>query len=156
MRGNLIVSVYQSTSSDLVSLWRRQLASPSTIFNIVSFRYFSIKLSELQVSNNKWKTISDRKVGCCLEPKENGANLGGEGERGLAPEAESKISSQLPAEERTIPSWSRKNTTRRVRHDKEDPSCTEWGLLNIFSVPYECPLAMCVNVINVIKPSLYL
>jgi hypothetical protein len=42
-----------------------------------------------------------------------------------APQAESKISSQPPAEEETTASWSGKKTARRVRHDKEDPSCTE-------------------------------
>jgi hypothetical protein len=42
---------------------------------------------------------------------------------------------------------------RRVRRDKEDPSCTEWGLLNVFNVLYKCPLVVCVNIINVVKPS---
>ncbi len=30
-------------------------------------------------------SVSDREVGCCLEPMENGANLGGEGEGGPGP-----------------------------------------------------------------------
>jgi hypothetical protein len=64
-------------------------------------------------------------VGCCLEPKENGVNLGAEGEGRPRPQAESKISSQLPAEEEITASWSGKKMERRVRRDKEDPSCTE-------------------------------
>jgi hypothetical protein len=44
---------------------------------------------------------------------------------GPAPQAESKISSQPPAEEGKTASWSRKKMARRVRRDKEDPSCTE-------------------------------
>jgi hypothetical protein len=50
---------------------------------------------------------------------------GGTGE-GLALQARSKISSQPPAEEETTTSWSKKKTGRRVRIDKEDPSCTEY------------------------------
>jgi hypothetical protein len=44
---------------------------------------------------------------------------------GPAPQAESKISSKPPAEEGTTASLSWKKTARRVRRDKEDPSCTE-------------------------------
>jgi hypothetical protein len=44
---------------------------------------------------------------------------------GPAPQAGSKISSQLPAEEETTASWSGEKTGRRIRRDKEDPSCTE-------------------------------
>ncbi len=44
---------------------------------------------------------------------------------GPTPQVESKISSQPPAEEETTASMSRKKTGRRVRHDKEDPLCTE-------------------------------
>ncbi len=44
---------------------------------------------------------------------------------GPAPQAESKISSQLLAEEETTASWSGEKPGRRVRRDKEDPSCTE-------------------------------
>ncbi len=60
-------------------------------------------------------------------PREMGstrARVGGMRE-GPAPQAESKISSQPPAEEETTASWSRKKTGRRVRHDKEDLLCTE-------------------------------
>ncbi len=58
-------------------------------------------------------------------PRKKGPTWVGRVREGLAPQAESKGSSQLPVEERTTASWSRKKTTRRVRHDKEDPSCTE-------------------------------
>ncbi len=44
---------------------------------------------------------------------------------GPAPQAENKISSKPPAGEETTASWSVKKMGRRVRHDKEDPSCTE-------------------------------
>jgi hypothetical protein len=48
----------------------------------------------------------------------------GKGAReGQAPQTRSKISSQLPARKETI--WSRRKKERRVRHDKEDPACTE-------------------------------
>jgi hypothetical protein len=58
-------------------------------------------------------------------PREMGSTWMRGVRKGLAPQAESKISSQLPAEEETITSWSRQNLGRRVRRDKEDPSCTE-------------------------------
>jgi hypothetical protein len=38
-------------------------------------------------------SVSDRRVGCCLEPKGNGVNPGGGMREGPAPQAESKISS---------------------------------------------------------------
>jgi hypothetical protein len=36
-----------------------------------------------------------------------------------------KISSQLPA--RKEATWSRKQKEGRVRHDEEEPACTEWA-----------------------------
>jgi hypothetical protein len=44
---------------------------------------------------------------------------------GLVPQAGSKISSQPPAGKESTASWSRKKLGRRVRRDKENPSCTE-------------------------------
>jgi hypothetical protein len=44
---------------------------------------------------------------------------------GPAPQTESKISSQPLAGKESTATWSKKKKERRVRHDKEDPSCTE-------------------------------
>ncbi len=76
------------------------------------------------ISNNDRNIpVSDREVGFCLESKGNGDNLGGG--NGPALQAGSKISSQPLAKEETTASWSKKRMGRRVRCDKEDPSCTE-------------------------------
>jgi hypothetical protein len=58
-------------------------------------------------------------------PREMGSTWAGRVREGPAPQAESKISSQLPTEKETTASWSGKKTARRVRRDKEDPLCTE-------------------------------
>jgi hypothetical protein len=51
-------------------------------------------------------------------------SIQGKGVReGQAPQAGRKISSQLPA--RKEASWSRKKKEERVRHDEEEPACTE-------------------------------
>jgi hypothetical protein len=42
---------------------------------------------------------------------------------GRAPQAGREISSQLPA--RKEATWSKKKKEERVRHDEEDPACTE-------------------------------
>jgi hypothetical protein len=44
---------------------------------------------------------------------------------GPAPQTESKISSQPPAGKESTAPWNKKKMERRVRRDKEDPSCTE-------------------------------
>ncbi len=44
---------------------------------------------------------------------------------GPAPQTERKISSQPPAGKKSTSTWSKKKKERRVRRDKEDPSCTE-------------------------------
>jgi hypothetical protein len=66
---------------------------------------------------------------------------------GPAPQAGSKIP---PAGKESTAPWSGKKTGRSVRHDKEDPSCIERGLLNVLC---KCSLSMCVNIIDIIKPS---
>jgi hypothetical protein len=58
-------------------------------------------------------------------PREMGSTRVGVMREGPASQAESEISSQPPAEEGTTASWSEKKTGRRVRRDREDPSCTE-------------------------------
>jgi hypothetical protein len=73
-------------------------------------------------------TVSDRRVGCCLEPKGNGVN----------PQTESKISSQPPAGKESTAPWNKKKTGRRVRRDKEDPSAQSEDYL-IFFVNVLCP-----------------
>jgi hypothetical protein len=51
-------------------------------------------------------------------------SIQGKGVReGQAPQAGRKISSQLPAKKEA--SWSRKKKEERVRHDEEEPACTE-------------------------------
>ncbi len=44
---------------------------------------------------------------------------------GPAPHQESEISGQPPAGKESTATWSKKKRGRRVRFDKEDPSCTE-------------------------------
>jgi hypothetical protein len=44
---------------------------------------------------------------------------------GPAPQTESKISSLLPAGKESTAAWSKKKRGRRVRRDKEDPSCID-------------------------------
>ncbi len=68
--------------------------------------------------------VPDRRVGCCLGPERNGVNPGREGP---APQKGSEISSQLPARKEATVTWSRRKKERRVRHDEEDPACTEWA-----------------------------
>jgi hypothetical protein len=48
---------------------------------------------------------------------------------GLAPQTGSKISSYPPAGKESTAVWSKKKRGRRVRRDKEDPSCKESALL---------------------------
>ncbi len=85
-----------------------------------------------------------------LNLREMGSTQGGGMREGTAPQTESKISRQLPAGKESPGPWSKKTTERRVRHDKEDPSCTEWALLDI---PCKCYLVMRVNIINIIRLS---
>ncbi len=61
-----------------------------------------------------------------MGPKGNGVDPGGGGDgEGPAPQIESKISSDPPAGKESTAAWSKKKRERRVRRDKEDPSCTE-------------------------------
>ncbi len=63
------------------------------------------------------------RVGCCLGPEGNGVSSGEGVERGPDPQVGRKISSQLSTRKKAT--WSRKKKEGWVRHDEEEPACTE-------------------------------
>jgi hypothetical protein len=65
--------------------------------------------------------VPDRGVGRSQGPEGNGVRRGVR--QGQVPQTRSEISSQLPA--RKEATWSRKKKKRRLRHEEEDPACTE-------------------------------
>jgi hypothetical protein len=68
--------------------------------------------------------VPNIRVGVAWDLRERGSAQGKGARECRAPQAEGKISSQLPT--RKEATWSKKKKKEgRVRHDKEAPACTE-------------------------------
>ncbi len=88
----------------------------------------------LELVNTKmwgWSStiVPNTRVGRCLRPEGNGVSSRGEGEGGPGPPNKEGDKQSIPSEAgdnmEQEATWSGRKKERRVRHDEEEPACTE-------------------------------